>query len=55
MAGQGFGKVSPKELMEELRPQPAGNELEVFQVESGFINTHLLLSNVRIPDSRSQT
>ena len=55
MAGQGFGKVSPKELMEELRPQPAGNELEVLQAESGFINTHLLLSNVRTPDSKSQT
>lgn len=52
MAGQGFGKVALKEPIKESQPQPAGNELEVFQVGSGFINTRLLLSNMRTPDTR---
>ena len=53
--GRDFSKVSLKELLEELRPQPLGNELEALQAGSGFMNTHLLLSKRRTPDSKSQT
>lgn len=53
--GRDFNKVSLKELLEELRPQSSGNELEALQAGSGFVNTHLLLSKRRTPDSKSQT
>lgn len=54
MAEQGFDKAALRELIKKLWPQPAGNELEVFQVGSSFFNTGLLLSNTMTPDMKAK-
>lgn len=54
MAEQGFDKAALRELIKKLWPRPAGNELEVFQVGSGFLNTGLLLSNTMTPDMKAK-